>query len=302
MTISLEAFQTLPVEEVARLVKANGPTVCVFPINGTRRWYLLQSGPESDYMDLATKRHIEIYRMLFRHGIDSLLAPMFGPDLIERGPAYVKMAVEGLTQLTNRPDFLQLYQDCGLRVHFYGDYRKAFATTPHAPVCDLFDEITRQTAANTGGGLYYGVFANNAVGTTAELSMRFHKQYGRAPQEDELLEMYYGETISPANIFIGFDKFCAFDMPLIASENTDLYFTASPSLYLSERQLRAILYDHMFTRRAAEPDYESMTPEAKARLAAFYQTNAETTFGLGDLQDGIWYPHLAGRDTPDRGQ
>ena len=299
MTISLEAFQALPVEEVARLVKANGPTVCVFPINGTRRWYLLESNLESNYMDLTTKRHIEIYRMLFAHGIDSLLAPMFGPDLMERGPAYVKMAVEGLAQLTNQPDFLQLYQECGLRVHFYGDYRKAFASTPHAPVCDLFDQITRQTTANTGGGLFYGVFANNSAGTIAGLTIQYHSKYGRAPQERELLEIYYGEYVNPASFFIGFDKFCAFDMPLVATDNTDLYFTVSPSLYLSERQLRAILYDHIYTRRTPEPEYESLSAEAKTRLGAFYHANAETTFGLGILQDGIWHPHTAGEDNPD---
>jgi adenosine tuberculosinyltransferase len=298
MTINLEAFQALQVEDVAGLVRENGPVVCVFPINGTRRWYLLESGPESNYMELVTRRHIEIYRMLFRHGIDSLLAPMFGPDLMERGPEYVQMAVEGLARLTNLPDFLQFYRECGLRVHFYGDYRKALSSTPHAPVCDLFDQVTRQTAGNTGGALFYGVFANNATGAIAELAIDYHTRYRRSPQERELVEMYYGEYLGPASLFIGFDKFSAFDMPMVGTDNTDLYFTASPSLYFSERQLRAILYDHLFSRRAPEPDYDDLSPQAKARLAGFYHANADTTFGLGTLQDGIWYPHLAGRDDP----
>lgn len=249
-------------------------------------------------MEQATRRHIEIYRMLFQHGIDSLLAPMFGPDLMERGPAYVKMAVDGLAQLASQTDFLRLYEECGLRVHFYGDYRKVFTASGHAQVCDLFDRITEQTRWNRGGGIFYGVFANNAAETVAELSIEFHSKLGRMPQEAELVERYYGERIGPAGIFIGFDKFCAFDMPLVATENTDLYFTASPSLNLSERQLRAILYDHIYSRRAPEPDYDSLSPEAKARLAGFYAANAETVFGLGTLQDGIWFPCPAGRDLP----
>jgi adenosine tuberculosinyltransferase len=296
MTISLEAFQALPEEEAASLVKANGPIVCVFPINGTRRWYMLQPEPRPDYMELATRRHIEVYQMLFQHGVDTLLAPMFGPDLVKRGPAYVKMAVEGLAQLANGTDFRQLYQEFSLRVHFYGDYRKVFAATPHAHICDLFEKVVLETRANTGGGIFFGVFANNAAETIAGLSIDLHSRTGAVPREAELVEMYYGEPIGPAGIFIGFDKFCAFDMPLVATENTDLYFTATPSLNLTKHQLRAILYDHIISRRAIESDYDSLAPEAKARLAGYYDANADTVFGLGTLRDGIWYPNAAGRD------
>jgi len=96
--------------------------------------------------------------------------------------------------------------------------------------------------------------------------------------------------VQPVNIFIGFDRFSAFDMPLVATGNEDLYFTVSPSPYLSERQLRRILYDHLYTRRAAEPDYESLSKEAVEHMRAFYQINQDLTQGVGILRDGFWYP------------
>lgn len=288
--MEIETFQDLPVEEVARLVRANGPKVCVFPINGTRRWFLLEAEGRQDYMDLTASRHIEIYRMLFAHGLDTLLAPMFGPDLMERGPEYVELAVDGLARLATHPDFLKLYQDCSLRVRFYGDYRKIFAPTPHAHVVDLFDQITAQTMENDRGRLFFGVFANNAAETIAELSIHYYRQHSRSPDERQLVEMYYGEQVGPASLFIGFDKFSAFDMPLIASDNTDLYFTVSPSLYLAQRQLRAILYDHIYLRQVPEPDYEGLPASAVAAMKDFYRANAETVLGLGVLRDGIWYP------------
>ena len=41
---SLEEFLNLPVEEVAKAVRAKSPKSIVFPFNGTRRWFLLEHG------------------------------------------------------------------------------------------------------------------------------------------------------------------------------------------------------------------------------------------------------------------
>ena len=40
--ISFEHFLQLSAEEIAAVVRASGEKVCVFPVNGTRRWFLLE--------------------------------------------------------------------------------------------------------------------------------------------------------------------------------------------------------------------------------------------------------------------
>ncbi len=40
--------------------------------------------------------------------------------------------------------------------------------------------------------------------------------------------LYYGEYVAPVDLFVGFDKFCTFDMPLIATGDEDLYFHGQP--------------------------------------------------------------------------
>ena len=220
--ISLDEFLGLPVDELARLVLLNGPQVCGFPINGTRRWYLLESQISNDYLKLTANRHIDIYRMVFAHGIEKILAPVFGADLLKRGPEYAEMAVEGLTWLATNPDFLEFYREYGVRVRFYGDYRKQLASTPYAHLSELFDQVTRQTLENDRHRLFFGVFANTATETTAELAITHYSRHGSTPNERQLLEMYYGEYIEPVNIFIGFDKFCVFDMPLVSVSYTHL--------------------------------------------------------------------------------
>jgi len=296
--VEIEKFLNLPAPEVASLARSNGPLVCAFPINGTRRWFLLEYPPEawetgdflSAYLHACVQRQIELFRLFFDHGIHTLMMPLFGPDLLERGESYLAMAAVALRQLVEDPIFLDFYRRFGVRVRFYGDYRRYLKDTQHGDLCDLFDRISSETALYNNYRLLFGVFGNDATQTVAELAISYFQQHGRAPDRRTLVELYYGEYVPPVNLFIGFDRFSAFDMPLVATGSEDLYFTVSPSPYLSECQLRRILYDHLFARRAAEPDYESLSPAAIARIRSYYQINQDNTQGIGMVRDGFWYP------------
>src|SRR5512138_2864692 len=82
--ISFERFLQLPTEEVAALVRAAGPKVCVFPVNGTRRWFVLEHAQKvkgdffEAYLNLSIQNHVELCALLFDHGIETILAPVFG--------------------------------------------------------------------------------------------------------------------------------------------------------------------------------------------------------------------------------
>jgi len=102
--------------------------------------------------------------------------------------------------------------------------------------------------------------------------------------------MYYGEYVEPVDFFVGFDKFCVFDMPLVGTGNEDLYFTIRPSPYLSERQLRHILYDHLYSRRGGDPDYSIMSSDDWSLMKDFYRGNIDRTMGVGIRRGQIWYP------------
>lgn len=292
------AFRTLPVEQIAQIVRAQGPKVCVFPINGTRRWFMMEhaqqagDNPFAKYIEASRQRHAELYRLFFDHGVETLLTPIFGPDLVERGDQYMQIAAEGLSDLTKDPALLDFYREYGVRVRFYGDHRKFFGPTPYAYLSDLFDEITARTQQHDRHRLFFGVCANDAVATTGELAVRHYIEHGQAPDKDTLVKLYYGEPVPPVDLFIGFDKFCAFDMPLITTGNEDLYFMVSPSPYLDSPQLRDILYDHLFSRRDDEPDYETMSASEWAAMRGFYRSNINNVCGIGTRRGpgGCWYP------------
>ena len=295
-----DKFLNLPADEVAKLVRASGSKVVVFPINGTRRWFILEFGdqefddPIVAYMDIAMQRHIQLYKLFFDHGIDTLITPVIGPEILATRDEYMKkIGGEGLARIVTHPTFLSFYDEYCVRVRFYGDYRKYLLDTQYEYLSDLFDSIATTTSQNDQFRLFFGAFADNlnATSTVAELSAKYFKEHGKAPGRKTIVEMYYGEYIDKANIFIGFDRLAAFDYPLINWGEEDLYFTVSPSLYLDKPQLRNILYDHLYTRRMPEHEYERLTPEEFDGIQKYYRSNVNNIIGIGELHNGFWVPH-----------
>jgi len=184
-----KVFQSLVEPEIAELVRSSGSSVCVFPINGTRRWFMLEhTVPEGAdwaqvYCDVSAARHIDLYRMFFDHGIETLLTPIFGPDLLDRGEEYARMAVDGLVWLATDPRFLAFYHDHRVRVRFYGDHRRFLASRGYGYVSDLFDTISAQTASYDRHRLFFGVCAHDATETIGELAVRYHSEHDCLPDK-----------------------------------------------------------------------------------------------------------------------
>ena len=297
---SLEKFLSLPTQEVAKLVRSSGSKVVVFPINGTRRWFMLEYGdqefedPIAAYMDIAMGRHIELYKLLFDHGVDTLLTPVIGPEILSTRDGYMqKIGAEGLARIVTHPTFLSFYEEYGVRVRFYGEYRKHLADTSYKHLSDLFDGITDTTGKNDRFRLFFGAFADNlsATATVSELAVQYYQEHGTIPSREKIVELYYGEYVDKANIFIGFDRLAAFDYPLINWGEEDLYFMVAPSLYLDDKQLREILFDHIYTRRVSEVEYMTQQDD-KLEVKRFYSLNRTLTLGIGELIDGTWVTRL----------
>lgn len=283
--------------QIAEHIQQEANLVCAFPINGTRRWFMLEHTPPpqgidlmTHYMDVAGREHIRIFQMVFDHGVSTLLSPTFGPDIMGRDEAYTQMALVGMRHLVEDPKFLKFYADYDVRVRFYGEYRKYFAGTAFEPMSDLFDELTEKTHQNKTNRLFWGVFAHDMLQPIADLSVQFFQEHGCVPQKDELIQAYYGESVSSVNFFIGFDKFASFDMPLLTTGAEDLYFTVAPSLYMTDNQFREILFDHLYARHQAETDYDNLSAEDWSKMRTFYKTNRHNTQGIGQWQGQYWYP------------
>jgi tuberculosinol/isotuberculosinol synthase len=280
------------------LVRAAGPLVCVFPINGTRRWFILEheesrQNIQQAYSNAAGERHVELCKMCFDHGLDTLVTPVLNSKHAGRSGEYMKkIGAESLTLVANHPAYLSFYEEYQVRVRFYGDFRKHLAGTAYEYVCDEFDNLARLTSSNNRHRLFFGFFADDAAESIANLAIRHFRATGETPTREKLVELYYGEFIEPASLFIGFSKLRVYDYPLLNLGQENLYFMVAPSLYMTEQQLRAILYDHTCLRRIEEENYADLTEMDFRSMKNFYQSNRETTLGIGESLHGIWTPIL----------
>jgi hypothetical protein len=296
--MDFDTFLNLQRSEVAEEVRRAQATVCAFPINGTRRWLLLEhpDASTSDYLELNGQQHVELYRLLFEHGIDTLLAPIFEPVMQQRGEDYQqKIIAQGLAMVATHPTFTRFYEEHQVRVRFYGDYRRIFPGTICADIPDQFDRIAAQTQMHRRYRLFYGVSTRHAIEDVVKLAVEAREKNGQIPDRTALIEMYYGEPIAPVSLFITSGKFNAFGMPLFETDDTSLYFTVAPSPFLTERQLRGILFDHLYHRRpSAKSDYADLTDGDLRRMREFYRVHRETTLGVGVIRNGTWYPLIPG--------
>jgi tuberculosinol/isotuberculosinol synthase len=297
--ISFEHFLELPVDEVAAIVKATGQKVVVFPVNGTRRWFMLEHADQvgndffQGYMDESIRNHVQLCSMMFDHGIHTILAPVFGRELMHRGDEYTRrVGMNGLIRSATDRTYRDFYEKYKVRVRFYGDYHDVLKGTDYESVLGSLYEVMESTKGNTGFNLFFGVFADEVTETISRLSVEHYLAYGAVPDRTTLIRKYYGEDMPPVSIFIGFDKFSVFDMPLLATGEEDIYFSISPSPYMTDRQLRAILYDHIYIRRTPEPDYTKMDREELVWLREYYRANKDLALGVGKLKFNLWFPEF----------
>jgi adenosine tuberculosinyltransferase len=297
LVIPFERFLKLPTDEVAALVKSSGQKVCVFPVNGTRRWFMLEHADKigddfiAAYMDESIRNHVELCSMHFDHGIHTILAPVFGRELMHRGDEYTKrVGIDGLVRTATDPNFREFFDKYEVKVRFYGDYRDVLTGTPYEYALKSMYEVTEATRKNSRFHLFFGVFADESLETVARLSVEHYLAQGVIPDKQTLVRKYYGEDVPPVSLFIGFDKFSAFDMPLLSTGAEDLYFSVSPSPYMTMRQLRTILYDHLYLRSVPEPDYTKLSADQLNWLRGYYHRNQDTVLGAGRLKFGLWLP------------
>lgn len=293
-----------PTEEVARRVSGQPePVVMGWPYNGTRRWYAgyRKSNPDAgDYLTVLIRRQAEHHRMVFDHGVSVLLAPSFGAETLKRGDSYTRYALGGLLQLAEDEVYRQMF-DSGVRIRFYGDYEEALSDSHYRPVLKELEDLTRTTAAGDGPLLMIGLFADDHYPKVARISVEFAGRVGRPPDRRELVEAYYGVPVPDLSLYVGFAQPEMFDVPLITTGLEHLYVTLAPSPTFTERQLREILYDHLFARRHTAVDYDDLSPEAERELSTYSEAHVGKTFGVGrvDPASGMWRPVLPGtEDTP----
>lgn len=293
--MNLTDFQQLPTSELANIVKTNSIQVCGFTFNGTRRWFSLeypkqQNDPKA-YIAALAKSVIDTSKMLFEHGISTLVLPVISPYVLEkRDAAYKYMATQALKLLVSSPAFLCFYEEYDVAAYLYGDYER-YLTEETAVYLDEKNCVLNNHITNHSRRIFWGICAHDATDSLAKLTIEHFQEHGQVPTKNDLIKRYYGADFPPLDLYIGSSKLQVIDMPLISTGRESLYFTVSPSPYFCQTQLRDLLYDHIYQRRECK-DHARITEENAIKLRQFYRANQCQTLGVGTRNSewDVWHP------------
>jgi hypothetical protein len=237
---SLSEWLHLDDQHIAGLVAQKAATAAIY-LNGTRRWFLSQNKSWAEYAKTTGTAQRSLSCMFYGHGLQTLIQPLLGYDLLSRGHDYLKLAVEqGLMELVSE-DYRSWFHELEIRVNLYGNWVAPLTEMGFAPVVEALQELISETNHYTRYSLLFGVFADAALDYIVSLAQTAH-------QGDDLLRQFYGQPIGPINLIVGSGQPVIWDLPLLDINKANLYFIQAPTFCLDKQSLRHILYDHLYQR------------------------------------------------------
>ncbi|HXV99823.1 MAG TPA: hypothetical protein VEC93_15505 [Anaerolineae bacterium] len=242
---------------MANIVAPRAATAAIY-LNGTRRWFLSQNKNWADYSKTAGLAQRELSQLFYDHGLQTLIQPLLGYDLLERGQQYLRLAVEqGLAEMATA-DYRDWYHSLGIRVTFYGNWSATLSKLGFTQVVKLLDELAAETRHYTQRKLLLGLFADESLDNVVALAKHVN-------QGEELLNQYYGQPVGPVDLIIGSGQPAIWDLPLLDINKASMYFLQAPTFSLDRETLRQILYDHLYQRINDDAIYDDLTTEVWGR-------------------------------------
>lgn len=308
-------FRNMPKSKVAALLSANRRRSVVVAVTGTQRWFILGKKASYDgrptgapvvpqetywegYRQAAGEQYVALLRLLFDHGIHTVFLPLLANKA--RGQVYLEQVLQHLPQLLVGQEFQQLYKDLQVQVRFYGPYRSVLESLGIEETYQrMFTEamIHKEDTPTGKRRVFWGLITPDADPDLeiAQCAVEHYRRTGTIPSREQLVEALYGEQVEPIDFMITGGKFQVLTyLPPMLRGQEDLYFTVNSPLGLTQRQLRAILFDNCYCRKCVNGNrpYQQFSPQTLAEMQSLYDLNRESVVGVGRYhpEGKFWYP------------
>ena len=242
----LDEWLAMPQAEIAQQVRANHIAV-MFSIDGSRRHYLLAQPPEnrriSDFGGYAqhnTLAYVQVYELLFAHGIETILTPTLYPPNFVRSERYLQQSVAMSQQFLCNSPFLEFYQKWQVRARLYGDYtfapQAASVRTALTQLNTVLESLTPTGERQVLFGYNAGTFMDEIIYHTATL----HTGLGRMPTQAEVRAACFPVGPEKINLLIGASwlRVGLILPPVLDAGATDIYNLNHLTLDLQTSTLR----------------------------------------------------------------
>jgi phosphoglycolate phosphatase-like HAD superfamily hydrolase len=303
---SLEEFLIMTDEKVAALVSASPEgRVGVLVPDGNRKAGLVIWGFDpskkdfdKDLFNSIHSKFLTVVQTFFENGVRTLFIPLLMHSNFDRGKAYMDAAMsDGLNHLFIGEDWHAFYDQCDIRVRFYGDI-DYISSRGYDKLVGWIRDLEQRTKEHKSATLFYGVACNRSVEEVrlVQIGSKYVSKEGKVPTKEDLIRDYYGMDAPNIGFFIRPTEVRDSDVQpiLISGSRTQMYFPVSPVGFLSKRVIRTMLYDLIYCRVASGGkkmySKSDITSANLNKVKEYYQKNMETVLGIGDREGPFWIP------------
>jgi len=274
---SFEEFLAAPRAEVAEVA----PETVVYGAGGTRRHAVLEGiEPWSDdFLLWVRQRMFSCLDLIFCHGVRNLLIITFTPDNLREVNRYRGQLLERAEWVIAGPESLADYTRYGWRVRLLGA-----ESVPELQAAA--ETLQTHTSAQSQQTLYLTVVSDVDSPWQQLLAAA---QQAQARTRTEAIRALYGEEIPPATLYLAFGKpmISPTIIPPLLMGQLQCYWSQQPGYTLTEKQLRAVLYDYAYLRPTWREEKLERAKEALAQRRAWEEG---PILGLGMRLGPFWYP------------
>ncbi len=292
--ITREAFRQLPASQVHSLVKDRKPNLTgIFVADGNRRLVTMETGLTPDkkdfypaYTRIVTQYFKDCLTIFWGYGCHTLVFPLFGPSLLDRGESYREYVLPELVRMLAQDNqWLTFYDELGIKIRAYGYPERLDDYFPGLGLPTIIKQCEDHTKDNIKHRLFYGFFSHPPYDREFLLKVsEMADAENREPDRDKLARLYYGEHLEAADFLINSTKMASLGaLPPFAYDNkTQVYTLVGPAIFaLTGEVFREIIYDRLFMENSLD------TGET---LKEFYYRNRHHVFGLGGKIGGYRVP------------
>lgn len=309
-TPSLKDFLELDRQDIAKIVdKRERPRCVAIMLDGTRRLLKLEPKYHDDSW-LYYKDHIRnlIYKsiktvdMLFDMGIEVVVGPLASFANLHRKnfmPKGLKRLLEPLLDEYS----LSVCKKHNASISFYGDLDYAKSMRGGELVEHCQEEFKRINPDKSDKRILIGIgfSTDRETSIVANKAIEYFSKTKRKPSLKQLITEYFGFEVPPIDIFIRSNEVRVSGglTPLLTSHGTQFYFPISPGVIsFSERTLRRILYDYLFSRvlSLGKHEHRPIGPKEAKIVKKFYFDSKSEVLGIGRRVGDIWIHQPEGLD------
>jgi hypothetical protein len=268
---SREEWFELTDSDVATTIAEQRPTAAIY-MNGTRRWFARLGEAWDRYPEVAGQANRDLCQLFYEHGLQTLLMPIVGYDLRQRGQAYLRMALEaGLAEIASAAS-LAWYHHEEIRVTVYGNWPAVLADLELTDLAQRLSDLIEATSGYHRRRLLFGAFADEGLDRIVTLAQQ-------TADGQALLTAYYGQPVDSVDLIVGSGQPVIWDLPLLDLNRAQLYFIQAPTFDLNRAALRHILFDSLYQRHN-DDGFETSLPN--------HPPESPVILGLGKRTDYGW--------------